>query len=126
MSETKLSYSEAIHLGSMLKPQGFGILRAPGTACANDAARLAVGKERTEELMRCVFTICGLISACPVCGVFRPLGSVVAMCLNDAHRWPLSRIADWVETIEREQAEAAERAEPHCAEIEMLEEIAHA
>lgn len=118
MSETKLSYSEAIRLGSMLKPQGFGLMRdRTVTACANDAAGLAVnaGTVDGEALVADHFKIATLKSpVCPECaretcwGYSTSVAGTVAH-LNDSHRWTRERIADWVESIER-MAEVAERA----------------
>ncbi len=53
-----MKLSEAIRLGSMLKPQGFGKSRHITTACALDAACLAVGLGDSADT--CYFELCHL------------------------------------------------------------------
>lgn len=43
---------------------------------------------------------------CPACMdfmVYGPLDRIIAIHLNDHHKWTRERIADWVESIERER-----------------------
>ena len=98
---TNISYSEAIRLGSMLGPQGFGrkSLRAnAGTLCANDAAMAATNTRDIYEM-----PVSSVSVSCPECphGPRQPLAFIVAMHLNDMHRWTRERIADFVEKQEK-------------------------
>jgi hypothetical protein len=113
--------SEAMRLGSMLRPQGFGrVLTHDGKSCALGAAYDAIGELRPSGLM---FKEIALIRdawpvlhqeaiQCPACaktprmddGTFS--GNITH--LNDDHRWTREQIADWVETLEsaRQPADA--------------------
>lgn len=112
-----MKVSEAIRLGSMLRPQGFGGLwtgMGETHSCALGAAFDALG--------------CGFIglgrpplkvdlwlkdrATCPTCGpyVYARREEIIAH-LNDRHRWTRERIADWVESIERTEHPVAESAE---------------
>lgn len=123
-----MTYSEAIRLGAMLGPQAFGCLRRrmkSGTQyCASGGALEAIGK----------FPACsgdgGLIIwqtwpwaearlADLPCGCFGGTTTTEAVFhLNDIHRWTRERIADWVETIEREHGlTEAPAAEPKPCEV---------
>ncbi len=99
-TETKLSLSEAMRLGAMLKPQGFGIWDTfrPEVACALNAVRLAIGGEM---FLLDRFPILKTVTDCPVCGpeanCRTTLNVVIASHLNDDHRWTRERIADWIE-----------------------------
>ena len=109
--------SEAIRLGAMLRPQGFGIFSAQFGAkatCAYGAAKDALGRD-----FRAVSEWPWLITEypCPDCGLSGVAAlSIVSLHLNDYHRWTRERIADWVETIENQQAEST--AEAIMAEME--------
>jgi hypothetical protein len=104
--------SEAIRLGAMLRPQGFGryidrsekVFRSCAFAAAVEAV---VNKARfTESVIETTITnnwswVYGKCLACPVRGCdadSRP--SCMITHLNDTHRWTRERIADWVETVE--------------------------
>lgn len=94
--EGKLKYSEAIRLGGMHFKQEFGhngdgITRA----CANNAAFKMSGDDNNIFIREPV--------ACPVCGKVDQLCFIVALCLNDSHRWTFSQIADFVEKVELTQ-----------------------
>lgn len=102
--------SEAIRLGSMMKPQAFGNFYGPEreSSCALGAAFDACGMEVFGPDTKFDGPF-GLeyfedeyeIIACPVCGIaeWPTIGH-----LNDFHRWTREAIADWVETIENAQA----------------------
>lgn len=109
--------SEAIRLGSMLKPQGVGAFysRSDASTCALGAALDAVGEIRGEHVLcdegREVLRRFWPIVDCEVppltadgnpltTGLTFPVWRTVQM-MNDAHRWSRERIADWVESIER-------------------------
>ena len=103
-----MKLSEAIRLGSTMKPQGFGLGRSEDVACALDAAYLAQGVAAPDSLNWPAewLPVCQKRVPCPVCGFRKsgplPLVSVIAICLNDTHRWTRERIADWVEVLELE------------------------
>lgn len=89
-----MKYSEAIRLGSMLGPQGFGFVGTrvgDGTLCANQAALAALGSASWTDLLT------DATPDCPVCGKpCKHLAGMVAVCLNDKHRWTREEIADWL------------------------------
>lgn len=102
--------SEAIRLGSLLVPQGFGFAysrRVQGAVCANQAAKLAVGANESEEpwpwreemVERCPFCVERFRAGCG----FSPDVLGLVAHLNDDHRWSRERIADYVESLERER-----------------------
>src|SRR5580765_2975940 len=98
-----MKLSEAIRLGSMLKPQAFGHFDTGRGTCALGAAREAAGGMS--------FPISTASPAtCPACQqvmvtsekVWATAATVVH--LNDKHRWTRERIADWVEGVGAAQA----------------------
>jgi hypothetical protein len=100
-----MKLSEAIRLGAMLKPQGFGLgsgnPRAEAT-CALGAAYEAARVTGSWPSLLLVFPQLKHIEelACPVC---RDKQDGLIAHLNDDHRWSREQIADWVEQIERAQ-----------------------
>lgn len=114
-----MKLSEAIRLGSMMKPQGFweyayqAEFGAPATTCALGAAFDAIGEldyvmESDEEWDYAKFPVLAVqVSCCPQCGTHcaETVDSVVPH-LNDSHEWTRERIADWVESIEQQQAQS--------------------
>lgn len=106
-----VKYSEAIRLGSMLRPQAFGVGFDGVATCANGAAREAVGKLNCDDYqMRHYFPICETqMEYCPICRdqtMVPNLAGCVAH-LNDDHGWTREQIADFVQAIELQQADAA-------------------
>lgn len=124
-----MKLSVAIRLGSMLVPQCIGqsvdwhrdVTGQPVVAaCALGAAGLAIGQwplRMEPGIMRrdsvwnpCdswPWTVCDV--ACPQCCVWYSGGAnVVAIIahLNDTHRWTREQIADWIATIEPQEAPA--------------------
>lgn len=112
--------SEAIRLGSMLKPQGTMCLVDHGHTCALGAALDAIGElpEITEpapimpiDLLEGHWPILQAIATHPItdesCEV---LNGIVD--LNDCIGWTRERIADWVETLEPARQQADESATP--------------
>jgi hypothetical protein len=97
--------SEAIRLGSMLKPQTFGVFSDDEGTCALGAANEARGRCADDSD---VLTEAYELSArvCPVadCTAFVQGEDNIIPHLNDTHRWTRERIADWVQTIEDAQA----------------------
>ncbi len=116
-----MKLSEAIRLGAMLKPQAFGDMSISGS-CALQSAAEALGlRHRMSiycELPDIYPHLESLIVDLPdgltgfMNGPRVPLIEAI-YTLNDIAKWTRERIADWVETIEREQ-EAAAAPEPVC------------
>ena len=102
----KLRLSEAIRLGSMLRPQIFGQISNALGSCAFGAAKESIGDRTPEGFWdpERNFPVVGLLPReCPVCGEVEKLrASIISEHLNDRHRWTRERIADWVESVERE------------------------
>lgn len=123
--------SEAIRLGAMLKPQGFGdlwtggvravegrLVDTPVHSCALGAAWDALGCGWRDPLKDPPPAICAFLNQpaiCPSCFLRRRanLGQIVAH-LNDHHRWTRERIADWVESQEaRAAVSMGDASDPH-------------
>jgi hypothetical protein len=96
-----MTFAEAIRLGSMLRPQGFGSMRSAAGTCALGAAEEALGRLWCDAFG----DHRSLYHACPACN-YAPdrLQIVTPAHLNDTHYWTREQIADWVETIERAHA----------------------
>lgn len=122
-----MKLSEAIRLGSMLKPQAFGSYRADGGTCAMGAAIDAIGglvAGKSDEVWPIVAQGPAVCPECadvihrhhhpynPYVVVCNPTGAMI-IHLNDDHRWTRERIADWVQTIE--DAHPAPAQEPETA-----------
>ena len=129
-----MKLSEAIRLGSMLKPQAFHCLRdARGGVCASGAAFDAIGvldalcadvgkltlteiRSRNQAIIAAVapqwILLLNAPTVCPQCG--QRSAWLLIPHLNDRHRWTRERIADWVETIEN--AQEATTLQPKSAE----------
>jgi hypothetical protein len=89
-----MKLSEAISLGAMLSPQAFGFLEdAQGRRCALGAAKAATGGSTNYTEWKWAYRGVN----CPECGEVKPC---VISHLNDCHRWPRQRIAEWVSTVE--------------------------
>ncbi len=97
--ESSLKYSEAIRLAGMHFKLSFGYGGDLNeTACANSGSCFIAGKH--SDSIYNSFKLAGLLVTCPVCGFHNMLGAVVAVCLNDKHRWTFNQIADFVEKVE--------------------------
>lgn len=116
MSEVKpLSLSSAIRLGAMLKPQGFGCGSASPLepeSCALGAAYDAAGLTSPARMFVDLAAVFPLLTTafdgkkalpCPACGLRNHYGLIPH--LNDYHEWTRERIADFVESIEQQQAQ---------------------
>jgi hypothetical protein len=98
--------SEAIRLGSMLKPQGFAIDYR--TTCAIQAALEAIGKVGTPYAF--VMDHWPWVSreeTNPVSGEVTRVWSIIRE-LNDDRGWTREQIADWVESLERAQEQPSD------------------
>jgi hypothetical protein len=101
--------SEAIRLGSMLKPQAFETFFDGTGTCALGAACEAMGlvpDRWTLDALRAANDLLDLVTVtllrgvpCPACPVDTK-GTNLIPHLNDEHRWTREQIADFVETIE--------------------------
>lgn len=96
-----MKLSEAIRLGAMLRPQGFGAYIRDGRSCALGAAREAIGvvlgwPEEWHLLL-------SKRQNCPVCCVADVAVAVprlfeTIILLNDDHHWTREQIADFIES----------------------------
>jgi hypothetical protein len=95
-----MKLSEAIRLGSMLAPQGFGFYKdAFGASCTIGAA-MDAGYDFSQKKAR-------VITSCPLgCSYAADESLIIVLAhLNDRHRWTREAIADWVQqAIERPQS----------------------
>ncbi len=121
--------SDAIRLGAMLKPQGFGFYQTLGGSCAYGAALDAIGvraeRQNTieDDTITALFPISAARTRCPICtpderAAFEPVRDVDSAIthLNDDHRWTREQIADFVASIEcREESRAVDASDPHVA-----------
>jgi hypothetical protein len=120
-----MQLSEAIRLGSLLKPQAFGVLFRKNfgsngtiiiTSCALGAAVDAVADidANSDTLIRQSLTVIDtwwpwvndindtLVNYCycPECGQTSSSITYLITHFNDRHRWSREKIADWVVTAE--------------------------
>ena len=126
-----MTLPEAIRLGAMLRPQGFGSLRGFGKSCAMGAAGEATGLtgRGMERRLRTLFpeldetVTCSCRVQCPWHHLRMRLGSAITH-LNDYHRFKRERIADYVErvskpvttaTVEEREAEPRGPSDPRTA-----------
>lgn len=93
--------SEAIRLGSMMRPQGFGYFLKDGRTCAFGAAYEAIGVEFNQMgALNPVFDWAHEVeTCCPECEM-PEYAAIIVTHLNDFHRWTRERIADFVATVE--------------------------
>src|SRR5690348_3552204 len=104
--KTMMKLSEAIRLGATLRPQGFGRFIADGKSCAWGAAYEAIGSEGGPTAVDPSewFWFYTIPFNCPECGADERKTGDVIIHLNDFHHWTRERIADWVATIEPQDA----------------------
>lgn len=130
-----MKLSEAIRLGSMMKPQGFGdfyitpIWKSNGplgleiplheASCALGAALDATDTDDS-DYPDAWNPLVDFRRQCPQCSTYQEIVWDVIVHLNDDHRWTRERIADWVEQIEIEQErrEQSERQQTDILEVE--------
>jgi len=118
-----MTLSEAMRLGAMLKPQGFGIWRRNEASCAMDA--VVDGSGATWEMLSQQFPILKIGQLrCPVCQSWNTNVGSVIMHLNDHHRWTRERIADWIEAeFEHDKLAPAAARELDSEPAEVLETV---
>lgn len=115
--------SDAIKLGSMLKPQAFEGESHITATCALWAAGDAVGIGAADPKYPSQFDYGRLAEmfpmlhqelTCPAgCHDYGPRRiEAVIWHLNDWHRWSREQIADWVATVEPQETPAPATAEP--------------
>ena len=108
-----MKLSEAILLGSTLRPQTRGYLFADGRSCALGAAGEAIGAEPKDcpsllEVIRNEWPWTQVLSfRCPAC--WRPKGTLKALRLithlNDFHNWTRQCTAAWIASVEPAEQE---------------------
>ena len=108
---------QAILLGSQIRGQSYGPgLIMGGGSCAIEAANEAIGIPVNKECLLDAVKAWPLLYKsvlCPVCKLKSPMYSVIALCLNDTHKWTRERIAlEFVRPLE-------ESLEPAPVEVEM-------
>jgi hypothetical protein len=110
--------SEAMRLGALLSPQGFGPTGMVGEARCALGAALEATQAAPRGLRGLSTAAYSLVNrgwpwlfvrrvSCPVCADcpgWPP--AIVIGHLNDQHRWTRAAIADWVETLETQAAVA--------------------
>lgn len=103
-----ISVSEAMLLGSMWKPQGFGIMMGGEKTCAMGAAYEAVNLTMNDQLpdeWRWLLSTYAFCPACPSSSLpQQTMWGIIVRHLNDQHRWTREHIAEWIKTIETELA----------------------
>lgn len=108
-----MKLSEAIRLGSLLKPQGFGdLLDHKGRSCAFGAAleasgyRISADRYADNPSVHSVWSWLKNDCRCPEQSLqgcseiyIKNMATVIAH-LNDHHLWTREQISAWVETVE--------------------------
>lgn len=115
-----IKLSEAMRLGSMLHPQGFGegyrdpTACEPGKTCGMAAALEAVGivlKDYHPSQFPAEWkALTNAAASCPECGRETVRVEACIYHLNDCHHWPREKIADWLESVEARLEAAQDEA----------------
>jgi len=117
-----MKLSEAIRLGSMLRPQAKGGYFMNDGSCAIGAAADAIGCQEIDR-RGSAWRLIGLLGrhwpwllridlrSCVACTASQLSRHDQIAHLNDAHGWTRERIADWVATIEPQEASEPVKAE---------------
>lgn len=99
--------SDAIRVGAMNKPQAFGCMEHAGHTCALGAAFDAVGllfvSNRGDKARLMFPEMCSFVPGPCDCDIAGAVECVIVH-LNDGHLWTREQIADWVATIEPQEA----------------------
>lgn len=121
--------SEAIRLGSMLRPQAFGVFFDGLGTCAQGAALEAIGhhicdgNKHEAMAMAWPWAHCGHSESlhctsrthrCPECPTWNRCVSAVVAHLNNDHRWSRERIALYVEQLEQRRIAEPIQQEESC------------
>lgn len=106
-----MQLSEAIRLGAMLGPQGYGNLGACALRAASDAVGVAARCDGglAYTVLRARWPILNKNARCPHPRCLSISANEVIRViyhLNDDHHWTRERIADWVATVEPARHEA--------------------
>lgn len=130
-----MKLSDAIRLGSMASGQADGFFYLDGNTCAQGAALLAIGRLHAERgasvpnftALRDAWPWAHTLRGdCPVCGEPRAYVAALIPHLNNSswsgHGWTREQIADWIATIEPQDAETqtVEQAQPVAKQSERL------
>lgn len=105
-----MKLSDAIRLGAMMKPQAFSGAYWPEKSCALQAACDAVGINSSHGDAHVAFADTWGWSyrgpfQCPECQIEHcTVAALIAFCLNDDHEWSRERIADYIATLEPQDA----------------------
>lgn len=110
-----MKLSEAIILGStMIRHRPYAGSSSGPEGCAIQCAMAATGKQGTTQ--------CGNLFPwfyahkevnCPSCGdLLTSVSRVVAFHLNDEHKWPIDKIAEWVARYEPKETEPTSTIDP--------------
>lgn len=130
-----MELSEAIRIGSAMRPQAFGALfgytpayelgdSTLGTCAlgaAMDGAGINMGAWNSQANFQQSFPIVHLTASCPACQTVMLQNTRLAniiMHLNDSHRWSRQAIAMWVEVQEKRQEAAREEVERNLREVQ--------
>lgn len=121
-----MKLSEAILLGSVLAPQGFGMLQNDrGHLCALGAAARAIGSNCTatlEAISLWPWINCEVRSVrCPACVRIAVTIGENIVHLNDEHKWTFERIARWVASVEPQEEYTDGGPGPGVAALEVQE-----
>jgi hypothetical protein len=126
-----MKLSEAILLGSTLRPQIKGYLFADGRSCALGAAGEAIGAQPKDcqgswEFIRNAWPWTQALSfGCPACwrpkGTWKVLDLIVH--LNDFHSWTRQCTAAWVASVEPGEKEG--RVEASVDNVSAMQQLEH-
>lgn len=98
--QPKMKPSEALRLGSLQWGQSFGISTIEGED-GNTIAACAIATMHLMGLYSPDYAADDVVWSPCLCLGFRESRAAVLVHLNDAHRWPRTRIADWLEITGR-------------------------
>jgi hypothetical protein len=110
-----MKLSEAIRLGALLKPQGFGMIfrQKTGESCAIGAALDAIGRLPFATDESSAYRHWPILYRTIEHPIHYHLETDVLNAitdLNDEERWTREQIADWVDTIEAQHESPAAHA----------------
>lgn len=123
-----IQLSEAIRLGAMVVPQTHVGWTDGNTACAMMSAVVAIKgigyarmmdalfgedgyRDQIEAELQVMFPLAAKLAVHPESRLVKDRVSSIIISLNDDRKWSREQIADWVETIEKQQQEQPEGVE---------------